>query len=352
MDKHDRPYRCTRPQCAKLLGFTSSSGFLRHEREVHAKHGGPKEILRCPVDDCKRHVGKAFSRMDGLVKHLGAVHNIKKSSAEVRRDYLFQSDSPDRKESVGEHDTGSPGLKLQEDLALLGYACDTYEPNRLRPGTDEYYDDDEWGDDYEPVGPDDQYPADYYPPPPVPAGLPTALPSHWMHEMLPTPSTFHRGVRNYRSGSLEPEPSSKWPEQDAHLSAPNPLSSAWSNTYSHIDFPPYQPYGYETDGVLSNPAVTSGASYNIPMQSSGPGAEQQIFAYNMAQPNPQTDQLFRCDECPQSFSRNHDLKRHKRIHAAVKPFPCVFCDKSFARKEALKVRSKLKFLIQSSQFTI
>lgn len=52
----------------------------------------------------------------------------------------------------------------------------------------------------------------------------------------------------------------------------------------------------------------------------------------------QNDRPFRCDSCPQSFHRNHDLKRHKRIHLAVKPFPCPYCDKSFSRKDALKVR--------------
>lgn len=55
------------------------------------------------------------------------------------------------------------------------------------------------------------------------------------------------------------------------------------------------------------------------------------------QPSPQPDRPFKCDQCPQSFNRNHDLKRHKRIHLAVKPFPCTFCDKSFSRKDALKV---------------
>ena len=61
----------------------------------------------------------------------------------------------------------------------------------------------------------------------------------------------------------------------------------------------------------------------------------------------QNDRPFRCDSCPQSFHRNHDLKRHKRIHLAVKPFPCKHCDKSFSRKDALKV-SNLRIPLQSS----
>ena len=56
----------------------------------------------------------------------------------------------------------------------------------------------------------------------------------------------------------------------------------------------------------------------------------------------QQDRPFKCDICPQSFNRNHDLKRHKRIHLAVKPFPCTFCDKSFSRKDALKVSDIFK----------
>ncbi|KAN0063849.1 hypothetical protein ACQY0O_003454 [Thecaphora frezii] len=45
---------------------------------------------------------------------------------------------------------------------------------------------------------------------------------------------------------------------------------------------------------------------------------------------------FKCSACEAIFSRNHDLKRHARIHLAVKPFPCKFCDKAFSRKDALK----------------
>lgn len=54
--------------------------------------------------------------------------------------------------------------------------------------------------------------------------------------------------------------------------------------------------------------------------------------------NSQQDRPYRCDTCPGSFNRNHDLKRHKRIHLAVKPYPCEFCGKAFSRTDALKVR--------------
>ncbi|KAI1261547.1 hypothetical protein F5Y18DRAFT_440429 [Xylariaceae sp. FL1019] len=53
-------------------------------------------------------------------------------------------------------------------------------------------------------------------------------------------------------------------------------------------------------------------------------------------PTTPQDRPYRCDTCPQSFNRNHDLKRHKRIHLAVKPYPCTYCDKAFSRKDALK----------------
>jgi hypothetical protein len=55
--------------------------------------------------------------------------------------------------------------------------------------------------------------------------------------------------------------------------------------------------------------------------------------------SPPPERPFKCDQCPQSFNRNHDLKRHKRIHVSVKPFPCGHCEKSFSRKDALKVHS-------------
>jgi len=69
-----------------------------------------------------------------------------------------------------------------------------------------------------------------------------------------------------------------------------------------------------------------------------PGHPHSLHVYGQTHPQQiQHDRPFKCDQCPQSFNRNHDLKRHKRIHLAVKPYPCNYCEKSFSRKDALKV---------------
>ncbi|KAJ1893768.1 hypothetical protein LPJ66_005566 [Kickxella alabastrina] len=51
---------------------------------------------------------------------------------------------------------------------------------------------------------------------------------------------------------------------------------------------------------------------------------------------------FKCETCEQSFSRNHDLKRHVKIHSGVKPHKCHKCGKSFGRSDALKRHSMVK----------
>ncbi|KAF6221254.1 hypothetical protein HO133_002109 [Letharia lupina] len=74
MDKHERPYVCEEPECDNIRGFTYSGGLLRHQREVHRQHGGPKASSMCPYPDCKRHVGVGFSRKENLAEHLRRVH--------------------------------------------------------------------------------------------------------------------------------------------------------------------------------------------------------------------------------------------------------------------------------------
>lgn len=130
---------------------------------------------------------------------------------------------------------------------------------------------------------------------------------------------------------------------------PIPHLQAQSN---HFIKPPYPSYSLPAmpGPVLTNvnspgsqmSLVGNMQTQMLPMHFNSGYAANPQMAYAQARANsPQSaanqDRPFKCDECPQSFNRNHDLKRHKRIHLAVKPFPCAHCDKSFSRKDALKV---------------
>ncbi|KAK2596698.1 hypothetical protein QQS21_006213 [Conoideocrella luteorostrata] len=96
MDKHERPYRCPADGCENLPGFTYSGGLLRHEREVHGKHGGPKHTVKCPHPNCKRHTGKGFSRQENLNEHLRRVHTHPDGTATPPAESMA---SPDDNES-------------------------------------------------------------------------------------------------------------------------------------------------------------------------------------------------------------------------------------------------------------
>ncbi|KAF2017299.1 hypothetical protein BU24DRAFT_147869 [Aaosphaeria arxii CBS 175.79] len=106
------------------------------------------------------------------------------------------------------------------------------------------------------------------------------------------------------------------------------------HTHAHTHAPVYSNMG-NPNGQLAlvggmHPGMMAGFN-------SGHAASMPHFlAHPHQQQQAANDRPFKCDQCPQSFNRNHDLKRHKRIHLAVKPFPCTHCDKSFSRKDALK----------------
>jgi len=46
------------------------------------------------------------------------------------------------------------------------------------------------------------------------------------------------------------------------------------------------------------------------------------------------DRPFRCARCPAAFARNHDLKRHERLHED-RAWQCTGCAKAFSRRDAL-----------------
>ncbi|KAK4043736.1 hypothetical protein C8A01DRAFT_43305 [Parachaetomium inaequale] len=108
----------------------------------------------------------------------------------------------------------------------------------------------------------------------------------------------------------------------------------------------YASYNPVPGPVLSNmhhpgaPLTMVTGMSGLPNYSHHPGMPphhpHSLYLHHPGGPAPQSERPFKCDICQQAFNRNHDLKRHQRIHLAVKPFGCGDCEKRFSRKDALK----------------
>ncbi|KAI6244994.1 hypothetical protein HI914_06872 [Erysiphe necator] len=114
MDKHDRPYKCPAEGCEKLPGFTYSGGLLRHQREVHNLHGGPRKQLNCPHPNCKRFSGKGFSRQENLNEHLRRVHTD--TNNELHHGEETEDDGAERAGTKRKRTTQASTIDTGEDI--------------------------------------------------------------------------------------------------------------------------------------------------------------------------------------------------------------------------------------------
>ena len=149
--------------------------------------------------------------------------------------------------------------------------------------------------------------------------------------MSPVASQFTQYTRPFPSYSL---PAMSGPIM-SNVHSPNGQMALLGSMHQHL-LPGFNS-GHAAAASMHH--MYGGAHQSLPHPHSshhGPHGMSGMMQSNSGS-GPQSDRPFRCDLCPQSFNRNHDLKRHKRIHLAVKPFPCAHCDKSFSRKDALKV---------------
>lgn len=182
-----------------------------------------------------------------------------------------------------------------------------------------------------------------HPPTPTYNYQPSGTPQHsnFPYSTGPSPTQHHSQSPISAGGSMPRMSPAVSQGQMPTVPSNNPVQSP-----SYYQRPPPSAYAPGPAPVFSNVQNPNGGLALVgvhpgmmPGFNSGHAAQMPHFmqGHNPHQQAASNDRPFKCDQCPQSFNRNHDLKRHKRIHLAVKPFPCTHCDKSFSRKDALKV---------------
>ncbi|KAI8851144.1 hypothetical protein BC829DRAFT_387444 [Chytridium lagenaria] len=113
-----------------------------------------------------------------------------------------------------------------------------------------------------------------------------------------------------------------WEEEHGIFQGPCRSSSADSH------HPTYIPVTKERDATPSDNDEPSSSSSSPPAHPSSTSPT--------TPPSP-THTGYPCPECPQTFSRKHDLQRHVRsLHTWDRPYKCMHCPLTFARSDALK----------------
>ncbi|KAI9892424.1 MAG: hypothetical protein M1814_001381 [Vezdaea aestivalis] len=180
---------------------------------------------------------------------------------------------------------------------------------------------------------------------------PVHAPEPYNSRLPPTPSYYGSQPSSAQQASFPTTYTAPSPSQSSPASRISPTTGQSAHQTPMTSASPYsRPFGFPLPAmggpIMSNLHSPGGQMSLVGGMSSGlmgsyNGAGGQVShlyggASTNSAPTPPNDRPFKCDQCPQSFNRNHDLKRHKRIHLAVKPFPCGHCEKSFSRKDALK----------------
>ncbi|KAJ3101985.1 hypothetical protein HDU96_009798 [Phlyctochytrium bullatum] len=156
------------------------------------------------------------------------------------------------------------------------------------------------------------------PPPPPPNGMP------------PPGQPLPNGMRMPMG---RPPPMFRPPPPGA---LPRPPGPPGSGNGSPVLFPPPGPPG--TILMMPRPPLPPGSTppgmgspHHHPGANTGPTGN--LTPGGKAKP-------YRCEKCPQTFSRSHDLKRHYYIHSQERPYFCPRCGKGFARRDALRRHEK------------
>ena len=159
----------------------------------------------------------------------------------------------------------------------------------------------------------------------------TALPSSYDSLSLFLSSMGSSSVQQQQQVNASQQPSLQPTQRE---------TSSTFQTFA-VDLPPHRPI-IVPHQHHNDPIPPMNQSPSISHSPSNRMSPVSIYSYS----DIAHDRPLKCDQCLQSFNRNHDLKLHKRIHLAVKPFPCVYCEKILFAERCTKGSFFTQFNLQ------
>lgn len=204
--------------------------------------------------------------------------------------------------------------------------------------------------------PHNPYPSSYAPPSAVSQSIYADMGMHNTTGGVPLPNESYNYVSTPRSALGGSAPSTGARAVDAYgypasepiaiARSPTSASSSSSSYHQHQHHHQQQSGHHPSQAYITTSSPPSHAqafapstSPQSPSSPHSPISQLSAFAYVPASPQ----RPFACDMCALSFSRQHDLKRHRDTHSGEKPFFCNGgCGKQFTRKDALKRHQLVK----------
>ncbi|KAJ4313745.1 hypothetical protein N0V84_009257 [Fusarium piperis] len=94
MLKHTLPYHCDVHGCSREKGFTSRNDLDRHKRTVHADRSVAGRFFVCNLDTCAKKKHKLWPRADNFRCHLSRVHGKQYRADDDLTEYVYRSPPP------------------------------------------------------------------------------------------------------------------------------------------------------------------------------------------------------------------------------------------------------------------
>lgn len=379
--KHTLPYHCDVHGCSRDKGFTSRNDLDRHKRTVHADRSVAGRFFVCTLDGCAKKKIKLWPRADNFRCHLSRIHGKQYRADDDLGEYVYRSPPPSQ-DLQGVGGSAMDYMPSQGSQFALPPSSEIIMPSAFR---------DPYNEESRPrasqlqannqslprISTANSFDRDSSNLPPVQEGDGYCIAPGYLNgtasntgiSLSPTGwEPTNPSERNLSGGSQSAfgsEPQGTAPSttmEDTFQDNQSDIGVSGTQNSNTEDQEPEQPDVRMTDAD-DTPAATSTPQGRASKDSSSPSRESVkavldripkdwIESYLKVKDGSTgskddsskedtavgkgQNQMHQCPECPKTFSRQCELKKHLKRHS--KPYGCTFpnCRKVFGSKNDWK----------------